>query len=153
MTDSEKMAQWVLGGPNGDCHVWNGSLGGPTGYRTPMTILGGKQQSAVRFSFMMANPDFDMKGHITHRTCGNGLCINPAHMVAHTRKTMPRKGRATRTWVHGASVIGAILNDEQVLEMRQLHSDGASCKGLAAQFGVSYSTANKIVRRESWKHI
>jgi len=45
------------------------------------------------------------------------------------------------------------LTDEQVLEVRRRHSNGASQKELAAEFSVDQSNISHIVRRLTWAHI
>jgi hypothetical protein len=47
----------------------------------------------------------------------------------------------------------AVLDEDQVLILRQLFADGWSANKLAVLFGVSQTSAQKIVRGETWTHI
>ncbi|WP_328903323.1 endonuclease domain-containing protein [Streptomyces sp. NBC_00441] len=43
------------------------------------------------------------------------------------------------------------LNDEQLVEIRQLHAAGASCRTLAKQFDVHHTTVMRLVAGKHWK--
>lgn len=47
----------------------------------------------------------------------------------------------------------AKLTEPQVIELRELAANGATIKELASAFGVTPSTASKIVLRHTWKHL
>jgi hypothetical protein len=47
----------------------------------------------------------------------------------------------------------AILDEDQVLILRQLFVDGWSARKLSVLFGVSQTSAQKIVRGETWTHV
>lgn len=47
----------------------------------------------------------------------------------------------------------AVLNEDQVLEIRRLYSQGVRQKDLAEQYNVVKGTIWHIVVRRTWKHI
>jgi IS30 family transposase len=47
----------------------------------------------------------------------------------------------------------AKLTEEDVREIRRLHSAGESYTTLALRFGVNKSGIAKVVYRETWKHV
>lgn len=55
-----------------------------------------------------------------------------------------RKGSKSKT---------AILNEEDVLQIRELLKKGISQRQLGKKFGVHYSTIRKIATRQTWSHI
>jgi hypothetical protein len=59
---------------------------------------------------------------------------------------------------HGTATVGeqngfAILTDTDVVEMRQLHKNGASYAQLVAQFNTCYGNVRAIIKGRSWKHL
>lgn len=79
-----------------------------------------------------------------HR-CDNPPCVNPDHLYAGTRQQnhddMVERGRQAK----GFNLPHTKLSDEQVREIRSLHSAGSMQKDLAEQFGVHAVTINDIV--------
>jgi hypothetical protein len=47
----------------------------------------------------------------------------------------------------------AILTEEQVLEIRQKHSQKAKQNALAKEYNVSTACISNIISRKTWKHI
>lgn len=47
----------------------------------------------------------------------------------------------------------ARLTEQTVRDIRQRYADGATCQQLAADFGVGYTTIQKVVRRTTWAHV
>lgn len=58
---------------------------------------------------------------------------------------------------HGTRRMGsqarAKLNEEEVLEIRRLRSQGARFASIAEMFGVSHQNVKAIVYRRSWRHL
>lgn len=55
----------------------------------------------------------------------------------------------TKGEIHGM----AKLNDQSVLEMRRLDSEGVPSPELARRFGISHGQTRNIVLRRNWKHL
>lgn len=53
----------------------------------------------------------------------------------------------------GDRVNGSKLNDEMVVEIRRLASEGIDQDAIAEQFGISRTNVSSIVRRKTWKHV
>lgn len=53
----------------------------------------------------------------------------------------------------GTNAPKAKLCEQEVLALRELAAKGATIKDLASAFGITPSTASKIVLRQTWKHL
>lgn len=95
------------------------------------------------------------EGLLVCHECDTPLCCNPAHLFVGTPKDnmqdMVKKGR--KGDAKGVKHGGAILTDEQVIEIRRLSNAGHSGKELARQFGVGDTQIYRIVHRLRWSHI
>lgn len=96
------------------------------------------------------------KDKVVMHTCDNPPCCNPDHLklgtYADNNKDKAQKGRASKT--QGTASGTAVLDDKQVLAIRQKYSEGGHTqRGLAKEYGVSKSLIGSIIRRESWRHI
>lgn len=86
-------------------------------------------------------------------SCDNPPCVNPRHLRWGTiQENMADRGRRGRT-PHGTNQYAAILTDEVVREMRSRRSSGARVKDLAAEFGVTPSTAQAAIVGKTWAHV
>lgn len=45
------------------------------------------------------------------------------------------------------------VTDSDVLEIRRLHSEGNTCKSIAPNFGLHKTTVQRIVNKETWRHM
>lgn len=86
-------------------------------------------------------------------TCDNPPCIRPDHLWIGTRldnwNDMRLKGRHT----HGESHAKAILNTQDIIDIRRLRSDGISAVAIAKWYGIPGVTVSPILRGEAWKHV
>jgi hypothetical protein len=104
-------------------------------------------------SYRHFSGDIPLGKEICH-TCDIKSCVNPEHLFVGTRREnindMINKGRHQ----HGINHHSAILTEEIVLQMRELHEkNGVGCRKLARQFGIGKTTAHSILDRRTWKHI
>ena len=92
--------------------------------------------------------------HGLHK-CDVRLCINPDHVFPGTNldniKDKMSKGRHRTVYGEDSSL--AKLEEEDVHEIRYLHSIGYSQKFLADGYGVLPGNISRIVNRKRWKHI
>jgi hypothetical protein len=101
------------------------------------------------------------KGLFCCHHCDNPSCINPGHLFLGTNQDnmtdMSLKGRSTKgqCFIRGCEHGRHKLTEEQVLEIRKLHSleSHLSQAKLAVMFGVAATTINDIVSHRKWKHI
>jgi len=47
----------------------------------------------------------------------------------------------------------AVLSENQVLEIRKLHSEGVSRYRIAKNYNIGWTTVNHIIKRNTWKEI
>lgn len=79
-------------------------------------------------------------------------CVSQADNNKHAREVLghdPGGGKRSRGEGHWASR----LTEGDVTEIRRRAGEGESCTALAAEFGITKSTAARIVRREMWAHV
>lgn len=84
--------------------------------------------------------------YVLHR-CDTPLCVNPEHLYlgTHSRNVLDTIDRGQ----HNKSK----LLPNVVLKIREEYANGKSIPQLAQEHGVCHSSAWKIVRRLTWKHV
>lgn len=92
------------------------------------------------------------EGLVVMHTCDRRSCVNPDHLVAGTQQQnlddMRAKGR--QRYLTGSDHPGAKLSESQIAAIRD---DKRPLKTIAAEYGVSSKTVEKIRYRERWKHV
>jgi hypothetical protein len=93
---------------------------------------------------------------VLHR-CDARDCINPFHLFLGTKQDntddMHQKGRWSPGRHDGSCNGRACLTEQQVLEIREKKASGIATRFLVAEYGVTRSTIQKIVRRSLWKEV
>lgn len=132
------------------CWIWTGAKTKEDyGYFRPA-----KTRARVhRFSWELHNGPIPIKMIICHR-CDRPACVNPSHLFLGTDATnaadRDNKGRQARGIRSGR----AKLTEDQVYEIRYLHSKGnITYIELGTLFNVTESTVRSIVLRRTWKHL
>ena len=86
-------------------------------------------------------------------SCDNPKCCNPNHLwlgtTADNQKDCTRKGRGRIGTRNGR----AVVNNEDVLKIRELLDSGVGGSEIARKFGVSPTLISRINLRRSWNHI
>lgn len=120
---------------------------------SPLTHSGFRY--AHRYSYFINVGDFDRHLCILHK-CDVPSCVNPDHLftgtIADNIADCVSKGRHKR----GTKSKYNRFSETQVIEMRQLHSQGRTNKEIRDTLGLHYSLAsqvNAICKRITWKHI
>ena len=134
------------------------------GCRTPLGYgrisVGGETIYAHHLAYELAHGSIP-NGHIIMHTCDNPSCCNAKHLVAGTHKENThdsmRKGRwntprriAARRAHQGANAT-RILDRADIEEIRNLKSDGYSCRQIAQRFGVGHNTIWRVVTKQSYR--
>lgn len=87
--------------------------------------------------------------------CDNPACCNPSHLFLGTRndnnQDRHQKGRSNGP--RGENHASAKLNNNDVLQIRQLSHSGTSQRVMARRFKVSRRTIKAVCSRRTWKHI
>jgi len=99
----------------------------------------------------------------------NPACVNPDHLYLGTPADNARDARemgqvpsGNEHWTkrhpekvsRGAAIVGSRLTESDVVAIRAAcPTDWAAFRSLAQRYGVTPSTIDKIVRRETWAHL
>lgn len=94
------------------------------------------------------------KRDVAH-SCGERMCINPAHLRWATRSENEAdkitQGRSNRGGHRSGS---ARLRAEQVVEIRERYeTEDVTQQALADEYGVHIMTINSIILRRTWRHV
>ena len=125
-----------------ECWEWQGSR---TSGGYGVICYRGEGKYAHRLSLEFDNRPVPPRHHACH-TCDNPPCVNPKHLYPGTpmdnmRDKMER-GRQPKGETHYATK----LSDDDVAEIRKLHSEGAWQADLARTYGVDPSHVSDIIR-------
>ncbi len=135
--------------PSG-CWFWLGYLR-PAGYGM-ITDDGGTAQYAHRFSWILHFGLIPINLFVCHK-CDNPRCVNPEHLFLGSAQDnlddMVKKGRS----VKGIMQWEAKLDENKVIEIRELATKGSSHTELSLRFGISRRQINNVVKRRAWRHI
>lgn len=89
--------------------------------------------------------------------CDNPPCVNPSHLFLGSAKDntqdMLAKGRAARMGAVGVANRNAVLTEANVVDIRERFACGATPTELAAEFGITGSNLNRILRGVTWSHV
>lgn len=114
----------------------------------------GKNISATRLVYRLVHGDQSLPDNlfVLHR-CDNPPCVNPDHLFVGTQLDNIRDCISKGRNVCGAKTWNSKLTNEQVREMRQLHSRGFSGRSLSRRYGINDSAVSAIVHGRKWKHV
>lgn len=143
------------------CWIWSGTCVGHMGYgQLFIGIIGGKKRykGAHVVSWRIHNGmQVLTKGEqILHTVCDNPPCVNPHHLSRGTHllnmADMREKGRQNK--LKGSRHIATHLSEADVAMLRELYASGGwSQRSLAAYYGITQPTTQKILKGQAWVHM
>lgn len=105
------------------------------------------------FSRGISLEQYENKKVFVMHKCDEPGCINPEHLLTGDAKsnTADRviKGRCAKGENQGA----AKLTAQDVITIRQLRNKGIRTSQIARLYKVHYTTINRIITRQQWKHL
>lgn len=149
---SDDLLFWskVSKGAPDECWLWTGASN-PRGYGS---CWHNKQvMSAHRVAYILNVGEIPHRQFVCHK-CDNPRCVNPSHLFLGTHKDNMTDMVRKRRHQHGERHQKTNLTENQVLAIRSRYTGAVGERSrLAKEFGVSYSSITKIVKREVWTHI
>ncbi len=126
------------------CIEWTGARF-PYGYgQWPTREYGTRQAHRV----VLIQHHVPIAGMVVRHRCDNPPCVNPDHLTvgsyADNVQDMIERGRI------GNRRRGRRLTEEQVLAMRSMPG---TTREIAVAFGVSQTTAQRVLARVTWTHL
>lgn len=109
----------------------------------------GKQSRPHRVVCQLAHGDPVSDDLEAAHSCGNRLCVNPAHLSWKTHATNELDKVAHGTIVRGESSNFAKLTESQVLEIKKLGGSMPQAK-LARMFGIGQQQVSRILSGKRW---
>lgn len=135
------------------CWIWTGATSRVGRAMRAHFGMGSRACLANRVAYALANGPFDAQLQVT-QWCKNTLCMNPAHLLAMSRRQLANRARLEGTQVRGARCHWLTsLTEAEVVNIRQLAAGGATYAAIRAVCGLPKGTIAKIVRGETWKHV
>lgn len=119
---------------------------------------GRRKVSAHRVVWIYTNRAVIPPGMEINHIDGNKQNLMPENLelvtrkqnVEHSFRSLPRKKKAQ----HGTQNAGALLTDDQVIEIRALWAARAMTqRAIGQRFGVKQTTVYNIVSRQTWTHL
>jgi len=108
----------------------------------------------ARYMCRLIHGDPPTEHHQAAHSCGRGYfgCVHPKHLRWATPKENAADKLSHGTVVRGEEHYAAKLTESEIKKIRAL-SKMLPQTEIAARFGVRPSCINKIVHRQSWRHI
>jgi DNA-binding NarL/FixJ family response regulator len=111
-------------------------------------------RNAHRVAWELFKGESPGKLFVCHK-CDNPKCVNPDHLFlgTHLDNMRDREIKGRTNGQRGEGNASHKLTTDQVRAIRAEAAKGVATKQLASRFGISPSTATKVIERRAWKHI
>lgn len=135
-----------------DCWPW---IGGTTTAGYGHSHRNSKHFYSHRAAYECAHGEDTAKGFVVRHSCDNPPCCNPRHLLLGTNldNCLDAWERGLMRPAQGERHGKAKLSEAQVLELRELHHNGAKISSLAREFCVRHGTVWAAIFGKSWRHI
>jgi DNA-binding XRE family transcriptional regulator len=134
-----------------ECWEWQGPNDCLQGYGR--FKVNGIPYIAHRFSYELRHGPISHDLFVCH-TCDNPKCVNPHHLFAGTSQDNHADMIQKQRNVHGTAHPLAKLQEDQVIQIREMYATNQFHQGdLAHLFGVSKTLIGNIVNYRTWRHI
>ena len=132
-----------LGGPNGDCWIWDRSLDS-NGY--PTVGYNGKIKRISRLVLIYLYGE--QPGKVVRHVCDNKNCISPYHIewASYSENKIDVSYRGQR---HQKLK----LHEHDIIEIREMLNNGVTQQTIADRFGVGQNTISRIKTGYIWSHV
>lgn len=152
----EEFLNYVIIGIEDECWLWIGATNGRGYGRLEYERV---YQQAHRVSFKIFCHEIPRDINVLHN-CDNTICVNPKHLFLGTQQDnvndMIAKDRAS--FAGDRPLIGsqhprALLNEEQVRDIKKMLINGYRHRDIADHYGVARQTITNISTGQKWSHI
>jgi hypothetical protein len=135
-----------------ECWPWLGSTE-RNGYGR--TTFGGRRHNVSRIVFELTNPGVLSRGLFVLHICDNPVCCNPRHLRSGTAKenAEDRENRNRSYKWTGDEHPRCKLTAAQIIEIKELRSNGVKGSSVAKMFGVSPATISSIIHGRYYTEI
>lgn len=138
----------------GECWIW---LRATSGFGYGQIARGdGKLIHAHRAVWILTYGEIPPRFKVLHK-CDNPFCVRPTHLFCGTQRDnivdMCVKGRHFDVHLPGESNGFHKLKEAQIIEIRKLRNDGWSYRKISREYGIAFSHAHRISKKEAWNHI
>ena len=146
--------EWISEKQNTEHAIKNGAMNYLFGEKNFRSIFTYNQITDIRKEYwesLLSTSDLATKYNAS-KACIVAIISNYHWCDEEYQKILDSKGKRKYRNI-GAKNGAAKLNQFQVLEIRELSKNGETTNSLAVKFGLSWAGMNKIIIRETWKHI
>lgn len=151
--DEDRFWSYVHKLAEDDCWVWTGGM--CQGYGSITMKKDGKKTSIRShvYSWELFTGRPVPKSLLVCHKCDHHYCVNPHHLFLGTYLDNNQDRSKKRRSCNGAKVNTCKLTEQQIREIRKLHSEGHSTTQLATLFHIHRTSVLNIVKKKTWKHV
>lgn len=135
-----------------ECWPWLGSTAGGYGRLFSMEDGQRKVVAASRLSYEIANGLIPKGMEVLHE-CDNPPCVNPKHLHLGTHADNMKEASERRRFknhVRGSRHHNAVLTPAKARAVRRRRVAGESLRSIAASYGVSKTTVQRVLKGVTW---